>query len=389
MKKISRREFFKSLGGLTAVSGERKQNTHESGTDTDWEKPHFFKGKEVTTVCTGCDRGCGIIMTVRDGKVTRFEGDPDHPANEGFLCEDAETLFALYTSNELHNGEWMPELLHRPAGTDAWEISDWSRTLRSIARRIKETRDASISNELRQAQGIGCILNHALLNNEETYLLYKLFKALGVAADQTGSERSGALSFILQESIVKGLFVWGGGFLPDEPAGKVLRFIGNLDWLVYVNWFKSEEEFLKEREKIAKACPRSEVFILPAAAPWEKTGSLVSAGRWVQWCTKAMEPRGQARIPLWILDRIYKELCEQYRGDGLYPEPILNLKWDYAGDTLPDVKMVAAEINGDSSNDNHFFGGLTVPSFVGYWAEKEVPSMRRGFGGEWGFKLLR
>ncbi|MEW6182793.1 MAG: hypothetical protein AB1500_06400 [Bacillota bacterium] len=429
MKKISRREFFKSLGGLAAVSDERKRNTDESRTDAGWVRPDLRRGKEVATVCCECDRGCGVLLTVRDGKVIGYEGDPDHPANEGFLCEDAETLFELYTSSGLHPEKWMPELLHRPAGADAWEVGDWGNVLRSIARRVKETRDVFFNTKLRQAQGIGCIFDHAGLNNEETYLLYKLFKALGVEAGQTGSGQPGVLTFMdhlkaagenlfmswydsvagggaaadhwlpkpeevdisgrLQESIFNGLFIWGGGSLPEEPAGKVLRSIGSLDWLVYVNWFRSEETFLEEREKIAMACPRSEIFILPAAAPWEKTGSLASGGHWVQWCTEAVGPRGQARVPLWIMDRLYRELCEQYRGDGLFPEPILNLSWDYTGDTLPDVKMVAHEINRDSSSNNGFLGGPTVPPFSGYWTETEIPSMRRGFGGEWGFKLLR
>ena len=438
MQKISRKEFLKSLGGLTAI------NSGNSNKSCSADKPQtaarmirtsdFSQGKEFTTVCIGCDRGCGVLLTVQDGNIIWVEGDPDHPVNEGYLCKDAEALFSVDSAEK-----WTPELLCRSPGMPEWEVSDWGRTLRVIAQRIKKTRDFSFDEECRRTLGIACIRGNTVLNNEEEYLFFKFFRALGVVAMAEGGTHTSALSFtdwhkwvdeatlsamwykenalsqayksylperievdlpsLLMDKTVKGMFIWGGDFFLDEPAGKAFGSVENLEWLVLVDWFKTEKEFATKLGKIAVACPQAEIFCLPVAAPWEKTGSLVSAGRWVQWCTKAVNPRGQVRLPLWIVDRLYKDVREEYRKGGVFPGPIVDLKWDYQGDTLPDVGRVAAELSGYSSGRGSWLGGHTLlgsdsaaacgfPLLRGYWAERDIPSMRRGPEGKsWGFVL--
>jgi len=42
----------------------------------------------VKTACNrDCPDACGMIATVREGKVTLLQGDPDHPVTQGFLCQ--------------------------------------------------------------------------------------------------------------------------------------------------------------------------------------------------------------------------------------------------------------------------------------------------------------
>jgi anaerobic selenocysteine-containing dehydrogenase len=48
--------------------------------------------KVVRSLCGLCHTNCGILVHLEDGKVTRVEGDPDHPANRGALCPKAMTL---------------------------------------------------------------------------------------------------------------------------------------------------------------------------------------------------------------------------------------------------------------------------------------------------------
>jgi sulfite reductase (NADPH) flavoprotein alpha-component len=45
----------------------------------------------VRTVCSYCGVGCGIVLTVRDGRVASVAGDKDHPANRGRLCTKGAT----------------------------------------------------------------------------------------------------------------------------------------------------------------------------------------------------------------------------------------------------------------------------------------------------------
>ena len=44
------------------------------------------------TLCPYCGVGCGLLVEVRDGAVTRVKGDPDHPANFGDVCAKAVHL---------------------------------------------------------------------------------------------------------------------------------------------------------------------------------------------------------------------------------------------------------------------------------------------------------
>jgi sulfite reductase (NADPH) flavoprotein alpha-component len=46
---------------------------------------------EIRTVCGYCGVGCGMVLSVDRGRVTRVRGDRDHPANRGRLCTKGAT----------------------------------------------------------------------------------------------------------------------------------------------------------------------------------------------------------------------------------------------------------------------------------------------------------
>lgn len=439
MLKISRRDFLKSLGGLTVVSEKNRERSQR-----DIETPVLHQEKEVPVLCTACDRGCGVLATVRGGEVVGFEGDPDHPASQGFLCEEGESLFHLSTSK--NKSDWSPHLCYKPAGGAAWEAKDWGWTLRSIALRIMGTGDAFLEQDSDKVKSICCVRDDSLLTNEEGYLLSKLCQALGVPVKNNG-RNPGALFFRnfinvagrpdasedwtrfrdilmstwyagnsvpglrietlrpenalndwLTSGNAKGLFIWGGGRLPHEPENEMINILRSVDWLVLIDWFKTREDFITKCGIITETCPKAEIFLLPAAAPWEKSGSLISAGRWVQWCTGAVEPREQVRTPLWMIDRLFKVLRDAYQEDGVSPERILKIQWDYAGNAIPDVDMVAAEMRSclneydrvlseqaDPPAEGSMTCGLQLDT--GYWGGKAL-SMRRSLDHErWGFLL--
>ena len=37
----------------------------------------------------GCHGGCGVLAHIKDDKLVKIEGDPDHPWNQGRLCARA------------------------------------------------------------------------------------------------------------------------------------------------------------------------------------------------------------------------------------------------------------------------------------------------------------
>ena len=130
-------------------------------------------------MCPFCAVGCGQRVFVRDGKVTQIEGDPDSPISRGRLCPKGAASRALITSPERVD----KVRYRRPFGTE-WEDLDLDEAMDRIADRVVASRAASWEehdrdgNILRRSLGIGS-LGGATLDNEENYLLKKLFTALG------------------------------------------------------------------------------------------------------------------------------------------------------------------------------------------------------------------
>jgi formate dehydrogenase major subunit len=93
---------------------------------------------------------------------------------------------------------------------------------------------------------------------------------------------------------------------------------------------------------------KTEVFLLPAAASMEKEGSQSNSGRWVQWKYKAAEAPGDGipvgEITIKIMDAVKALYAKE---GGVFPEPILNLKWDYTDNKgRYDALKVSKQING-------------------------------------------
>ncbi len=52
----------------------------------------MMQEKAIRSLCGFCHTNCGIKVHVQDGRVSRIEGDPDHPINKGYLCPKAQAL---------------------------------------------------------------------------------------------------------------------------------------------------------------------------------------------------------------------------------------------------------------------------------------------------------
>jgi formate dehydrogenase major subunit len=144
----------------------------------------------------------------------------------------------------------------------------------------------------------------------------------------------------------KGFFAWGQNpACSGANAGKVRKAMENLDWMVNVNLFDNETgSFWKGPGKDPSKI-KTEVFMLPCAASFEKEGSISNSGRWMQWRYKAAVGPGEAEDDLWMINRIMLKLKEFYTKEGSpNADAIINMVWNY-GDP-PDVHKVAKEVNG-------------------------------------------
>src|SRR5690606_18121339 len=110
-------------------------------------------------------------------------------------------------------------------------------------------------------------------------------------------------------------------------------------------------------------------FMLPAAISVEKEGSITNSGRWMQWRYQGPKPMGNSLPDGEIIMLLGHKLKELYRQGGVFPEPILNLKWDYETDGRFDPHKAAKEINGYfhkdvTIGDTVHKKGTLVPTFA-------------------------
>jgi formate dehydrogenase major subunit len=166
------------LGGLGATAAsERTQGLRPRTEAVD---------RVARSVCPYCAVGCGQLVYVKDEKIVDIEGDPASPISQGCLCPKGAATFQYVTGS--HRTEHV--LYRRPGGTE-WEQLPLDRAMEMVAERVKATRDATWEERIaapgtaldgalaRRTLGIAHI-GGATLDNEENYLLKKLYTALGV-----------------------------------------------------------------------------------------------------------------------------------------------------------------------------------------------------------------
>ena len=167
-----------------------------------------------------------------------------------------------------------------------------------------------------------------------------------------------------------GFFAWGQNpACSGANAQKNRIAMAKLDWMVNVNIFPSETSEFWRGPGMRPSNIKTEVFRLPCAVSFEKEGSITNSGRWMQWRYKGGDCPGEALPDGEIINELYHRVRELYQKEGgVFPEPILNLWWDY-GDHKVDVHRVAKEINGYFLQDVTVKGktyskGTLVPSFA-------------------------
>jgi len=133
----------------------------------------------VQSVCPYCAVGCGQRVFVKDEKVVQIEGDPDSPISRGRLCPKGSASEQLVNSP----GRQIEMLYRAPRATE-WQRIDVDTAIGMVADRFLESRRNTWQDidkkghPLRRTMGIAA-LGGATLDNEENYVIKKLFTAAG------------------------------------------------------------------------------------------------------------------------------------------------------------------------------------------------------------------
>ena len=178
---VSRRVWLKmAVGGGVglALDGVLDLSTVRAET----QKFKLSNVSEFTTSCNFCSCGCGMVASVREGKLIAMEGDYDHIVNRGSLCVKGISMFATHAS---------PNRLARPRyrapGSDHWEEISWENAVDKIAQKIRATRDATwITSERLGTEEVPvnrtdaiAFMGGAQNTNEECYIFQKAARLLG------------------------------------------------------------------------------------------------------------------------------------------------------------------------------------------------------------------
>ncbi len=142
--------------------------------------PRIRDAQVYTSVCPFCAVGCSQQVFVRNGRIIEIEGNPASPINDGRLCPKGASTYQL-----IDNPSRQTQVLYRAPKSDHWEPRPLAWAMERIAERVKSTRDADFQmhgadgtrvNRLESIAHIG----GATLDNEENYLILKLFRNLGI-----------------------------------------------------------------------------------------------------------------------------------------------------------------------------------------------------------------
>ena len=176
-----------------------------------------------------------------------------------------------------------------------------------------------------------------------------------------GSDWSEMSSFEkMKEGVIKGYYAWGMNPCHSAPnSGNVRRSMANLEWNVVVDQVITETASFWDApdmnaEEIGTTC-----YFLPCALIYEKPGTILNSGRWIQWRQQAVEPWDEAKPDYEICDLLWKEIVNLYKEEGgANPAPIENLKWDYYIDGKIDPRAVSWVLNGYRTKSSDWKSGF-------------------------------
>jgi formate dehydrogenase major subunit len=164
---------------------------------------------------------------------------------------------------------------------------------------------------------------------------------------------------LMHQGKINGYFCQGFNPLLAFPnREKITQSLSKLKWLVTMDPLDTETSRFWENHgvynEVDTASIQTEVIQLPTTCFAEEEGSLTNSGRWLQWHWPAGTPPGEAKHDNWIMGGIFTRLRDLYRKEGgAFPDPIVNLTWEYKNPHEPMPAELAREYSGRALADLH------------------------------------
>src|SRR5580658_4634097 len=199
----------------------------------------------------------------------------------------------------------------------------------------------------------------------------------------------------MYEGKVKGVFAFGmNGVMIGPDSKKNIDALKKADFLVVCEIYPDETSAFwqapgttpEEMKQI-----NTTVYQLPGAGFAEKDGTFVNSARWLQWKYAALPTPAECRLDQDILSQIFLRVRELYKKDsGKFPDPIVNVTWNYTIPTSPSLAEVAKEINGkavtdlsDGTTNLSLKAGQQLPGFAALRDDGSTSSGNWIYCGSW------
>ncbi|MDP6559525.1 MAG: molybdopterin-dependent oxidoreductase [Candidatus Binatia bacterium] len=88
------------------------------------------------TLCHGCTRRCGLLVTLENGEIVDFKGDPDQPMSQKFYCPRGKALVTEQPFDKYRLRHPMKRAGER--GEGKWERISWGQALDEIAGKLRK-----------------------------------------------------------------------------------------------------------------------------------------------------------------------------------------------------------------------------------------------------------
>ena len=126
------------------------------------------------SICPYCGVGCGQLIYHKSGKLVSIEGDRESPISQGNLCPKGAASYQLLTHSRRKT-----KVRYRAPRSREWTEMSLERAMEMVTERVWESRRRTF---VKQVDGSTvnhttaiCHLGGATLDNEENYLIKKLF----------------------------------------------------------------------------------------------------------------------------------------------------------------------------------------------------------------------
>jgi formate dehydrogenase major subunit len=135
------------------------------------------EGADVSrSICPYCGVGCGQLVYHKNGKLISIEGDPTSPISRGHLCPKGADSYELLT-----HPQRATKVKYRAPRSRDWQDLDLNTAMDMVAGRLWESRERTFVEEKDGQRVMNTTavahLGGATLDNEENYLIKKLFTA--------------------------------------------------------------------------------------------------------------------------------------------------------------------------------------------------------------------